>query len=88
MTVAERADLSTSAISPNELPGPSVPTASPLHGDLCLAARDDEEVEAVDTFGRDRRALGEMALDELAGESLDGLVVEVGEEGHAADELG
>ena len=39
-------------------------------------------------LGRDRGSLVEMALDELAGELVDGLVVEVGEEGHAADEIG
>ena len=49
---------------------------------------DDEEVEAVDAFGRDCGALVEVALDELAGELADGLVVEVGEERHATDEIG
>jgi hypothetical protein len=29
-----------------------------------------------------------MALHELAGESLDGLVIEVGEEGYSTDEIG
>ena len=64
-----------------------MPTCVAVDRDRCLAARDDEEVEAVDAFGRDRGALVEVALDELACEPLDGLVVEVGEEGHAPDEL-
>ena len=33
-------------------------------------------------------SLVEAALDELEGEVLDGLVVEVGEERHSADEIG
>ena len=53
-----------------------------------FAARHDEEVEAVDALGCDRGSLGEVTLDELAGETLDRLVVEVGEEGHSPDEVG
>src|SRR4051794_7421389 len=52
-----------------------------LHGHCRLTALDDEEVEPVHALCRDGGSLGEMPLDELGGEPLRGLVVEVGEEG-------
>ena len=87
VTVAVRAALSTSATSPNELPGPSVATVSPLDRDRRLAALHNEEVEALDPFGGDRDSFVEMALDELGGQVVDGLVVELGEQGDAANEV-
>ena len=87
VTVADRADLSTSATSPNDDPA-ELADQVPVHGDGRLSAFDDEEVEAVQSLRRDCRALGKVALDELVGETLDRLLVEIREERHAFDQFG
>ena len=70
-TVALRADLSISAISPNAWPGPRLPTSLSVDADAHLAGLDhDERLAALALLG-DRLAGPVGAFEELTREPLE-----------------